>query len=292
MAAGLAHVETLPVGAAVYGEGIAGLFASLLEPAHVGDVEAYLDESGITPVASLEELHRSPVESLHEFYAAVPVEIGERSLPGTVVGEQDPAETALPSLHQGEVGELPGLVVDHGAVAEHVAVEAEHAVDVGRAYHSPAYPPVEGMLLDVYRLVLEREEVVAPGVPDEEAGRPRRSLREFRHAVVFCEQLAPEALRVAGLDDRRENPEVAGLHIERAGNGLALGVLPYLEAASALEVHRDAGVPLLGLPARVAQHPLRHRVVLQHPHVHVEHFRVPFPRLREVLDPHAYLLYA
>ena len=80
-----------------------------------------------------------------------------------------------------------------------------------------------------------------------------------------------------GLDFGAEDPEVANLDIEIYRNWLALRVLPYFEAAASLQVRGDAGMTFLGFVVCVWEHPFRHRVVLQHPDVHLKHVGIPFP---------------
>ena len=68
------------------------------------------------------------------------------------------------------------------------------------------------------------------------------------------------------------------------------GVLPNFESAAALQVHGDAGVALLGLVARIGQHPFRHRVILEDFHVRSEHPDEPVPGGSEVFRPDTDLL--
>ena len=87
-----------------------------------------------------------------------------------------------------------------------------------------------------------------------------------------------------------EDTEIADLHIEIDGQGFAFGILPDFKSATALEVCRDAGVPFFRTVVRVREHPFRHRVILQHPHIHLKHVGIPFPRRQHVFRTYSNLL--
>ena len=91
-----------------------------------------------------------------------------------------------------------------------------------------------------------------------------------------------ELLYIQAFDLGAEHPQVADGDIEGAGLRLALGVLPYLEPASALQVHGYAGVTLLRLVAGIAEHPFGDGVVLEDAGVESEMLDEPVPGFTEV----------
>ena len=101
-----------------------------------------------------------------------------------------------------------------------------------------------------------------------------------------------ETLHIPTIDLRAERAKVAYLHLKRTWLGFALAVLPYLEPATALHVHRYAGMTFLGLIAGIGQHTFGYGIVLEDLRVRSEHPYHPIPRLAEVLRSDPDLLYS
>ena len=80
MSACFAHIETLVVGTAVNRKREALRFAELTKFLHVGNVEAYLDETRVSPVASFENLARVTVQCNNKLNAAIAHKFGKCTL--------------------------------------------------------------------------------------------------------------------------------------------------------------------------------------------------------------------
>ena len=89
-----------------------------------------------------------------------------------------------------------------------------------------------------------------------------------------------------------KHAQIADLHIKVNGDWFPLRILPDFKAATTLQVGCNAGMTPFRLVVCIGQHSLRHRVILQHPYVHLEHIGIPLPRGPHILRPNAHLLNA
>ena len=199
---------------------------------------------------------------------------------------QEHAAIALGAATQGlPVAEGTVLVIDHRVVAEDVTIDGQGLVD-----HRADDAAGVAVLVDEDIFVLHDLEKVAVRVVEIEGGHAVGLGMYLGDVLVFGSHFGVVGGDVVGFDFGAEDPEVADLHVKVDRQGLALGILPDLEAAAALQVGRDAGVSFFGFVARLGQHPLGHRVILQHPDVHLEHVGIPLPRSDHILRAYTNLL--
>ena len=129
---------------------------------------------------------------------------------------------------------------------------------------------------------LHHLEPVAVEVFRPEGGRPVREAPDRAAFLPSRGKFALERSRVPAFHLGGQDAQVAGHQREGAGLGLAVGVLPDLEPAAALQVHRYAGVAPLRLSAGVEEHPLGDGIVLEDACVKAEILYEPVPGFPEI----------
>ena len=241
-------------------------------------------------IAAFVDFPGCAVQRLDQFDAVGAHQGRESPLTGFRGRQEDAAIPAVRPGKEGPVGEDAGLVIFHGIVTEDLPVEGHGLPHLGHAHDGAGHAARQFPFVDVEIIRLDDLEAIPIEVLDIETGGSVGQGADFGDSIPSGFQGLVKSGDVAAVELRGEDAEVRDGDVETHRLRLPFRVLPDLESAAALQVHGDAGMALLRLVARVGQHALRHRIVLQDLHVGPEHPDEPVPGFPEIFRPDTDLL--
>jgi hypothetical protein len=104
-----------------------------------------------------------------------------------------------------------------------------------------------------------------------------RRIHVAKYVGLMLLDMTEGRLNIVRLDPKLEDAQVARRHLEQRHHRRARRILPDLEAAAALHIDGQDRVPVLGLAARIALHPVGHALIVENGDVKAQDAPVPFP---------------